>query len=162
MGWLPFTAQQLWPLCTNYLPLPNWIMLVVAPRSPITKRMNIVTSLLLAGVYASIVIPSFVLRKPDAPEVDFLTLQGVSNLFKQSDDEGVMAAWIHYIVFDLWTGRWIANDYETNVQHSIGTKAFEIVSLALTLMFGPIGLALWLVGKYTFLPTATADKIKAV
>eukprot|EP01083_Nonionella_stella_P162639 534124_1 len=85
-------------------------------------------------------------------QMDFFTLDGVVTLFQRSNPEGILAAWIHYVIFDMWTAWWIATDYQDNIEHSYGTKAYELTSLFLTMMLGPIGLATYLIGKYTFLP----------
>lgn len=109
-------------------------------------------SLSLAFIYAQEIIPGFINPPPNAPKPDFFTLKGIINLFQKASPETILAAWIHYLIFDLWTGQWIANDYQDNIKNTNTTKAYEIVSLFFTLMFGPVGLAMYLGGKYTFLP----------
>lgn len=97
-------------------------------------------------------IPNIISPPPDAPKLDFMSLKGVKTLFNNASAETTLVAWVHYLVFDLWTGMWIATDYQNSIQFSYGTKAYEIASLFLTLMFGPVGLLTYLGGKYSFLP----------
>eukprot|EP01084_Bolivina_argentea_P289244 496641_1 len=150
MGLLPFTAEELWPLCN--LILPSYLLIAWNAKSKITQNVNTLTAIIYGCIYASIILPAMLYPPPDAPKVDFFTLKGVVNLFKNSDEEGIFAAWIHYVIIDFWTAKWIANDYQDNVKFSYGTKAFEICSLFLTMMFCPIGLMTYVFGKYVFLP----------
>ena len=89
---------------------------------------------------------------PDAPKMDFFHMEGITTLFRQGSEKTLLAAWLHYCVFDLWTGQWITHDFEKNIENTTLTNAFRIVTLGFTLMFGPSGLCLYLLGKYTFLP----------
>lgn len=93
--------------------------------------------------------------------MDFFTLEGVINLFKHSNDLGILAAWIHYCIFDLWTGQWIAIDYSRHIQSNILTKIYQLISLFFCLMLGPIGLCIYLIGKYTILPHKKTHKKKS-
>ena len=159
MGWLPFTAKQLWHV--NHIILPSWLMIGWDARHPLTKKLNICPSLTLAAVYASIVLPAVLFPKPGAPKVDFFSLEGVVSLFRNSNEEGILAAWVHYVIFDMWTAQWIATDYQTTVRFSYFTKAYELGALFLTMMFGPVGLATYFFGKFTFLPAMDDDDEKA-
>lgn len=69
----------------------------------------------------------------------FDSLANVKSLF--SSDEAVLAGWIHYLVFDLFVGMWIAQD---------GTKRginrwILLPSLLGTFMLGPVGLLLYII-----------------
>ena len=127
-------------------------MIAYDAKSEYTTKVTTVTSCALACIYASIVIPGMINPPKDAPPVDFFSLEGVVALFKNSSDEGILAAWIHYVIFDMWTARWIARDYQDNVEFSIATKGYELFCLFWTMMLGPVGLLMYLVGKRTFLP----------
>jgi hypothetical protein len=55
------------------------------------------------------------------------------------NDKVLLAAWAHYLVFDLFVGTWIARKcLEENI-----SNALKWPSLALTLFFGPIGFLLF-------------------
>lgn len=69
----------------------------------------------------------------------FDSFANVKSLF--SSDEAVLAGWIHYLVFDLFVGMWIAQD---------GTKRginrwILLPSLLGTFMLGPVGLLLYII-----------------
>lgn len=161
MGWLPFTAKQLWNV--QNIILPTWVMIGYDVKSPITKKLTIGSSVVLASIYASIIIPSIISPPADAPPMDFFSLEGVVSLFHNSNEEGVLAGWIHYVIFDMLAATWIANDYQTNIKFNYFTKLYEIGCLATTMMLGPCGLLLHLIGKYTFLPESkNKEKFKDV
>ena len=61
----------------------------------------------------------------------------------------------------MWTARWIGRDYEENIKFSYATKGYELICLFFTMMLGPVGLSMYLIGKYTFLPCAN-NKLKDV
>lgn len=68
----------------------------------------------------------------------FSTLAAVQALFTKSGN--VMMGWTHYLAFDLFIGSWQAEDApRSGVPHWL-----LIPCLILTLLFGPIGLLLYL------------------
>lgn len=68
----------------------------------------------------------------------FDTLANVKALF--SSDEAVLAGWIHYLVFDLFAGMWIAQDGNKR-----GINRWVLLPCMLgTFMLGPVGLLLYL------------------
>jgi hypothetical protein len=52
----------------------------------------------------------------------------------------VIAAWLHYLIGDLFVGAWEVRD----AQRLGIPQPWVIPSLVLTLLFGPVGLASWL------------------
>ena len=70
---------------------------------------------------------------------DFFTLPGVLTLFRKGPEAGLLAAWIHYLAFDLFVGYYVALDAAKNNISRFLTAPF----LFLTLMLGPAGLVLW-------------------
>lgn len=122
----------------NPLPLPCWLLLIVAPRWRYTVPVarGVVVPLLAVG-YAALLI--WGLSTGQGNGGDFSSLAGVMRLF--TDPYGVLAGWVHYLAFDLFVGAWIVED-----ALSRGVPAWaRIVPLPLTLMFGPAGLLLYLV-----------------
>ena len=109
----------------------------------------------LGSLYVALIVDGIINAPPDAPPMDFFSLEGITALFQASTQKTLLAAWLHYCVFDLWTGQWITNDFTKNVEDTTVTNVFRIVSLGFTLMFGPSGFCLYLFGKYTFLPPKT-------
>lgn len=121
----------------NYSVLPGWALLWLLPRHPITHRV------VHSGLYAVLLgVPYALLLFGDSPGpqgADFFTLEGVSRIF--TTPRTIIACWVHYLIFDLFVGAWIARDCER-----LGMKAFTALpSLVLTLLFGPVGLLSWVV-----------------
>ena len=121
----------------NGLVMPFWLLLAVAPRWVWTQRLvhMPVVPLLFAALYL-LALASV----GDAPEgAGFGSLEGVMLLF--GDPFGALAGWIHYLVFDLFVGAWEARDAaRRGIAHWL-----VLPCLLLTLMLGPVGLALYLV-----------------
>jgi Domain of unknown function (DUF4281) len=70
---------------------------------------------------------------------DFTTLAGVMALFESKG--GTTIGWIHYLAFDLFVGIWVARNADRRGIH----RLLQIPILFLVLMFGPIGLMLYLI-----------------
>lgn len=89
--------------------------------------------LLLAGLYGFLLLQG----KP-AEGAGFRTLAQVSRLF--ASPEVLLAGWVHYLAFDLFTGAWEARDAVR-----LGLSRWLVAPcLALTFLFGPVGLMLYL------------------
>jgi Domain of unknown function (DUF4281) len=74
---------------------------------------------------------------PKNPDGGFGSLMEVKALFSQ--DRAVLAGWVHYLAFDLFIGCWEVMDaQQRGIRH-----LFVIPCLALTFMFGPVGLLLY-------------------
>ncbi len=119
----------------NPIPLPAWLLLLVAPRWRFTLplvRLLIVPMLAIA--YITLIAARF-----GASSGDFSSLAGVQRLF--ADPHTLLAGWVHYLAFDLFVGAWIVEDA---LARRVPFWA-RIVPLPLTLMFGPAGLLLYLV-----------------
>lgn len=119
----------------NVFVLPFWLLMVMAPSWSVTRRVMASTLpfVPLALAYIFCFINSL---DPDAIEAfSNPTLSALAGLFA---DERVMATgWIHFVVMDLFVGRWI---YLQGQEKGIFTRH----SLALCLFAGPIGLLLHL------------------
>ena len=118
----------------NPIPLPFWLLLVVAPRWRFTLPLVRLAVVPLLGVaYAVLIGSSF-----SASGGDFNSLAGVQALF--ANPHALLAGWVHYLAFDLFVGSWIVEDA---MERRVPAWA-RIVPLPLTLMFGPVGLVLYL------------------
>jgi len=125
--------EKVFSLC-GALVLPCWLLLVFLPRWRWTQRLaTFVVPLLIAGVY--------VWMLATAPHVDgagFNSIAQVRALF--SVDRALVAGWIHYLAFDLFIGAWEVRDARRlKINH-----LFVVPCLALTFLFGPLGLGLYL------------------
>jgi len=120
---------------SNALVLPAWLLLLVAPRwKPSAALIGpILVPLLLAFIYVFLVVPRL-----GQIEGDFTSLAGIARLFQ--DRTTLLAGWIHYLAFDLFVGSWEVRD-----SRLIGLSHWLVgPCLGLTFIFGPAGLALYL------------------
>jgi hypothetical protein len=69
----------------------------------------------------------------------FDTLANVKLLF--SNEEALLAGWIHYLTFDLFVGMWICHNAD---QRGIN-RWILLPCLVLTFMAGPLGLLLYII-----------------
>ena len=133
---LPRMDDDLVFAIVNYSVLPAWLGLALAPRSRFTAIVvhSGATCLVLAIVYAWLLFGD----SPGPQGAHFWTLDGVTRIF--TTPRTIIACWAHYLIFDLFVGAWIARDAARLRMH----HASCIPSLALTLLFGPVGLASWI------------------
>jgi hypothetical protein len=125
-------AQQLFGIC-NSMVLPGWLLLVVAPRWRWTQRVAaLALPLGLAALYLTLLILYFRENRGG-----FGSLAEVARLFENPNL--LLAGWIHYLAFDLFTGAWLVRDSERlRIAH-----AYVVPCLLLTFLFGPVGLLTW-------------------
>jgi hypothetical protein len=88
-----------------------------------------VIPLLLALVYLGLLAASW-----RGHAGGFSSLHGVSELF--SNHWLLLAGWVHYLAFDLFTGAWEVRD---SASHGI-PHWLVVPCLILTFLFGPVGL----------------------
>lgn len=139
----PETAFQY----ANLLVLPQWIVMVVAPRWRITQMLAQTLSIpMILGtmyVYYLFVAPASATGPgPSGPGLDFQafsTLQGVMSLMGSGRKEAALAGWIHYLAFDLVAGSYILRDGQSRGIH----HGWLIPSMLLCFMLGPSGLLLY-------------------
>jgi len=121
----------------NLSVLPAWGLLCVAPRARVTRVLvhSGAYPLVLATAYAILLFGD----SPGPQGAHFFSLEGVRRIF--TTPRTIIACWVHYLVFDLFVGSWEVRD-----AHRHGIPHWRVVpSALLTLMFGPLGLASWLV-----------------
>ena len=127
-------------LICNYGILPAWALLILVPKSVWTTR--VVHSMFLPVLLAAVYLTAFV-ANPESLRGDFGTLDGVMRLFEES--WVVLAGWVHYLVFDLFVGAWEVRDAERlEIPH-----LYVVPCLLVTLMLGPIGLAMYLLLRFS-------------
>ena len=123
---------------SNFLVLPFWALMMLLPRWRWTTRIirSPFVSAAPATLYAALVLPrlgeiwSAVLRP---------TLSGIVALL--GSPAGATIAWVHFLAFDLFVGRWIYLDSQDR-----RISAWLMVPvLFLTLMLGPAGFLFYLV-----------------
>ena len=126
----------------NALVLPAWALLLVLPRSPITKALvhSMFWPVLMGSIYATLLAASmfFGVAHPDAG----FSSTGVQALFDHPN--GVLIGWTHFLVFDLFVGTWIARDAGRQGISHLAT----IPCLLGAFLFGPIGLLLYAIIRF--------------
>jgi hypothetical protein len=117
--------------------LPCWLLLAIVPRWRWTQRLaTFVAPLLIAALYVTLLF-----GHPMPKGGGFNSLAQVAVLF--SSPYALLAGWIHYLAFDLFTGAWEAHDAAR-----LGISRWIMLPcLLLTFLFGPAGLALYLLLK---------------
>ena len=129
------TPELLFTLAT-WAVLPGWLLLVLLPRWRWSARLvgSVLIPALLGGLYLALFARSF-----GSSEGGFGTLAEVRTLFE--NPWLLLAGWIHYLAFDLFVGAWEVRDAQRIGLHHL----LVVPCLVLTLMFGPVGLLLYLV-----------------
>jgi hypothetical protein len=119
----------------NFSTAPAWLMLLIAPRSSLTDRVvhSVAMPLLLGVAYALLLFTDM-----GGGEASMFSLSGVMAIFDKP--QTTIAAWIHYLVFDLFVGAWIVRDGERRVV----SRLLVAPCLLGTWFFGPLGLMTYL------------------
>lgn len=121
----------------NLLVLPFWFLMILLPRWRWTQR--IIGSPLMvvpiAVLYVGLILSNL---GPFLSGLFDPSLGGISRLL--GTPAGATAAWAHLLAFDLFVGRWI---YLDSREREIPAWLMAIL-LFLALMFGPLGLLLYL------------------
>jgi ABA4-like protein len=126
---------------SNLIILPFWALMIFLPRWRVTKRLigSPLACAIPAALYAALVIP----RLAEIwPAVSNPELSGISALL--GSPVGATVAWLHFLAFDLFVGRWIYLDgRDRGISFWVMAPA-----LFLTLMLGPCGFLLYLIARY--------------
>ncbi|MEM9215058.1 MAG: ABA4-like family protein [Cyanobacteria bacterium P01_F01_bin.150] len=115
---------------SNLLVLPFWLLMIAIPNWEWTRK--IMSSYIPFVILAAMYIYCFANINPDSFES--LASPNLSQLAEAFADETTTATgWVHFVVMDLFVGRWI---YWKGQE----TKVWTCHSLALCLFAGPLGL----------------------
>ena len=119
----------------SILAMIGWLILLASPFYP--KRVNQISGffipLILSVGYVTLLALS---RNNEGGGFD--SLANVMTLF--SNPEAMLAGWVHYLAFDLFIGAWICRT--ARADHIVFWLV--IPCLALTFLFGPLGLLIFL------------------
>lgn len=123
---------------SNLLVLPFWFLMIALPLWGVTRRVmqSPWVAAAPAVVYAALVLPRIgeVLGAVGNP-----SLTGVATLL--GSDFGAMAAWVHFLAFDIFVGRWAYLDSRER-----GINPFLMAPvLFVTFMLGPAGFLAYLI-----------------
>ena len=126
--------EILFQICSTAMML-GWVLLLVVPNWSFGKVISkTVVPLFLAVAYSILFVPEYFVRESGGYD----TLQQVAELVNLSP-RVLLAAWIHYLAFDLLIGHWIAEDAK---ERGI-SRIFTFIPLVCCLMFGPFGWMLY-------------------
>lgn len=122
------TLVQLFDVATLFV-LPFWALMILLPNWGVTRRVmeSSVPFVALAGLYLYLFVSSIT---PETQALFTPRLANIARLF--TDERAVTTGWVHFVVVDLFVGRWI---YWEGQRTGIWTAH----SLALCLFAGPFG-----------------------
>lgn len=123
----------------NTTALLMWILMIFLPKWKATRFLidfKVIPILLSIG-YVVYIIQAMLI----GGAMDFGSLESVMALF--TEQNAVLAGWIHYLAFDLLVGMWILNQNQKLGVHHL----LLVPCLIGTFMFGPIGFLLFIVIK---------------
>lgn len=126
--------QQRAYLALNASVLPVWAAMILAPRSRLTSTVvgrSTPLFALLGATYAA----GLARALSSGEVVDFRSAESTRAALARP--EGFLAGWNHYLVFDLFVGRWI---WSTAVAEGRRCR----LALLLTWLAGPSGLLVFL------------------
>ena len=120
------------------LTISGWLLILAGLFVPSLRRFTwpaarFAIPTLLAIAYVFLIIEGVRQAQGDL----FGSLPAIRDLF--ANDSALAAGWLHYLAFDLFIGPWEAEDAQRS-----GVPALLLVPcLALTFLFGPVGLLLY-------------------
>jgi hypothetical protein len=116
----------------NLCVLPFWALMVLLPNWSVTRRVmqSYIPFAALASLYVYLfaTLDSGILEAFSDPQLELSSLAGMF-----ADSHVMATGWVHFLVMDLFVGRWI---YQQGQENRIFTRH----SLALCLFAGPLGL----------------------
>lgn len=118
--------------------VPFWLLMLLAPRWRWTQHLvhSVLVPALLGIAYVALLTTSPA-PSPEAPQG--FTLKAI--MAALSVPQVFVAAWIHYLVFDLFVGAWMVRDAQRHRLHHLW-----VVPCALgAFLFGPAGLLAYVV-----------------
>lgn len=115
----------------NLFVLPFWALMILLPNWSVTRKVmgSFLPFVTLAGLYIYLFVGS--LDPETAQAFSSTQLADIARLF--SMEKIAATGWVHFLVMDLFVGRWIYWDGQQ-------TGVWTLHSLALCLFAGPIGL----------------------
>ena len=116
-----------------------WILMIVLPKWKVTRALidYKFIPIILSLIYAVYIFISI----REGGGMDFGSLASVMELFTEED--AVLAGWVHYLAFDLLVGMWILDQNKSiNIHHLL-----IVLCLLGAFMLGPIGFLLFMLLK---------------
>ncbi|MBA6155699.1 DUF4281 domain-containing protein [Tenacibaculum sp. S7007] len=118
---------------------PMWILMIFFPKWKVT---NYLISFKIVPIILSFIYTIYIINTISINGMpDYGNLDSVMKLF--TEENAVLAGWVHYLVFDLIIGMWILNaSKKLNIHQLIIAPC-----LFATFMFGPVGFLLFFIIK---------------
>ena len=134
------TASEVFSIA-NMMAMPMWVLMILLPNWKITRWLIDfkLIPLLLALIYAVYIIIAI----QTGGGMDFGSLESVMALF--TEENAVLAGWVHYLAFDLLVGMWMLDQNQKLEIH----RAWMAPCLLGTFMLGPIGFLLFMILRST-------------
>jgi Domain of unknown function (DUF4281) len=132
----------------NLFVLPFWALMILLPNWGVTRKVmgSFLPFVALAGLYIYLFGSS--LDPETAQAFSSTQLSDIARLF--SMEKIAATGWVHFLVMDLFVGRWIYWDGQQ-------TGVWTVHSLALCFFAGPMGLLSHILTRWVsqrFFPTA--------
>ena len=124
------TISQLFDIA-NIFVLPFWVLMIFLPKWKVTRRVmeSYLPFVVLAGAYLYLFVSS--VTPENAAALSNPQLADIARFL--GDETAAATGWIHFLVMDLFVGRWIYLEGQK-------TGIWTIHSIALCLFAGPLGL----------------------
>ncbi|NJP09773.1 MAG: DUF4281 domain-containing protein [Leptolyngbyaceae cyanobacterium RU_5_1] len=116
---------------SNLFVLPFWALMILLPNWGVTRRVmgSLLPFVVLAGLYLYLLTSSITAETAQA--LANPKLADIARFF--GDERAAATGWTHFLVMDLFVGRWIYWEGQR-------TGIWTIHSIALSLFAGPLGL----------------------
>jgi hypothetical protein len=124
-------------LLANLLVMPFWLLMILLPFWRWTEKImrSLWTVVPAALAYALLVLPGIPALFGDLANPSLTTIAALLGT-----PAGATIGWIHFLAFDLFVGRWAYLDSRQRGLHPLLVSP----TLFFILMFGPLGLLLYL------------------
>lgn len=142
------SPDELFQLASSVAML-GWVILILLPR-----RYDILFAIpqYVIPFGLSLLYAGLILTNIYTVNGGYGSLADVSALMGK--DEILLAGWVHYLAFDLFIGAWIARQSD-----ALGIpRVIQAALLLATFMFGPVGLALFLMMRVGYRKSAQAGR----
>jgi len=132
------TTSEVFSLA-NMTAMPMWILMILLPTWKVTRFLIDfkVIPVLLSLLYAFYIFQAIQI----GGGMNFGSLASVMELF--TEENAVLAGWIHYLAFDLIVGMWILDQNKKTGIHQL----LIAPCLFATFMLGPVGFLLFIIIK---------------
>ncbi|WP_438423656.1 ABA4-like family protein [Aquimarina macrocephali] len=122
---------------SSMIAMPMWILMILFPNWKATRFLIDfkVVPILLSFIYVFYIFKTIQI----GGGIDFGSLTSVMALF--TEENAVLAGWVHYLAFDLLVGMWMLDQNK-------GVKIHQLIMapcLFATFMLGPIGFLLFII-----------------